>query len=448
MLNPQQENFYNTVVSDVDGTRFFLTGSAGTGKTFTISQIAKFFVGFERKVRVLSPTHRAKKVLMDNFDSALLISPFLSFSTVHKALGAYGIANEFYETSFTTGSSLKEADWDLLIVDEVSMISQKMIENILGFTGTIIFTGDYNQLNPVKSGTNELRELEGLITVELTQQMRNTTDIETIANKAKNDVLPYYPNSEITTRDELIERFLKDDLENSVYLCFTNDLANDVSELVRQELYGVDAPDFVPGERILVRNQLVTLTEVIKIDSLAYRVHTDEGKSYTVLAPKEFRKLKKELEEIKKEVSELRKNGFYEQATELIEIHFSVMADLTEVNYPYATTIHKAQGSTFENVYVDTWDIAYKASNKKRLTFVAYSRARSNLYTIDVPKDRKKAIDMIINEVKAQTGKHIVKKRDRVNWSASKLVVHIRKSIKDDSYEFSPTVNNLLEYLN
>lgn len=55
------------------------------------------------------------------------------------------------------------------------------------------------------------------------------------------------------------------------------------------------------------------------------------------------------------------------------------------IDFPHAMTVHKSQGSTFEDVYVDMSDLAV-CSNKNmnlylRLTYVALSRAEDMVYT-------------------------------------------------------------------
>jgi len=56
----------------------------------------------------------------------------------------------------------------------------------------------------------------------------------------------------------------------------------------------------------------------------------------------------------------------------------------TLVQRPYATTVHKSQGSTIENVYLNTLSFA-QAPNRRALLYVGISRASKSLHTVRVP---------------------------------------------------------------
>lgn len=58
------------------------------------------------------------------------------------------------------------------------------------------------------------------------------------------------------------------------------------------------------------------------------------------------------------------------------------------VQYPWAVTTHKSQGSTIENVYLNTFSFA-QAPNRRALLYVGISRASKSLHTVRVPASRK-----------------------------------------------------------
>jgi hypothetical protein len=58
----------------------------------------------------------------------------------------------------------------------------------------------------------------------------------------------------------------------------------------------------------------------------------------------------------------------------------------TIVQNPYAVTTHKSQGSTIENVYLDTLSFC-RAPNRRALLYVGISRASRNLHVVRVPKN-------------------------------------------------------------
>ena len=55
-----------------------------------------------------------------------------------------------------------------------------------------------------------------------------------------------------------------------------------------------------------------------------------------------------------------------------------------DIDFAYAITVHKCQGSTYENVYIDEGDLDSNdcASERNRLKYVALSRPRKAAYIL------------------------------------------------------------------
>lgn len=458
-LNSKQQEFFDRVIQDQDQAKFVLLGSAGTGKTFTISTIANYFIENKKDVVCLAPTHCAKHVLASNFSPEAKASGHISFMTIDKALKKRPITNDFRETYFIGQQDLSDLQADLLIVDEMSMISLQKVQAIKAFKGTIIFTGDFNQLPPVMAKANDLSSDDEVETFVLTEQMRNSSAIEVIANRARDLPIPYYPASDIKSADELLDKFLQDDLENSIYLCFTNARANYVSAEARKRIYGTNVLPFVSGEKLLSRFNSATINrnetfiiksaELIDEQNQDWRLELETGEFILTKPPEAMAKFKEFLEDQKQKAIYWREKGELDEYANIIDEVFSELDKYKEVLYPYARTIHKSQGSTFKNVYVEASEIDEKGSNKKKLLFVAYSRASENLYTIKVSANRKQIIDMIINSVKSRYGAAIPKRRDRASWSKEKILGHINWHIEDSnqSLDFSQTELDLATLL-
>ena len=146
-----------------------ITGGPGTGKTHVAKEIAKA-LGANARVVLTAPTGKA---------AARLRSVDPSAATLHSLLSIRS------EKDFAKGSGYLKAD--LLIVDESSMIDAKLFAYLLASiqSGTrIVFLGDGNQLPPVESG-NLFADLVGLVpTAYLTQSMR--TDRKEVLSLAQN----------------------------------------------------------------------------------------------------------------------------------------------------------------------------------------------------------------------------------------------------------------------
>jgi len=149
-LSPEQEQ---ALVVFNEGRNMFLTGPGGTGKTALIKKMVELCKTQGKKVQVCALTGCA----------AVLLN--CQAKTVHSWAGI-GLANgpgDLIVKRVVT-NKYKAANWkkiDVLIVDEVSMMSQKIFEilneigqkarkNTRPFGGLqVIFSGDFYQLPPV-----------------------------------------------------------------------------------------------------------------------------------------------------------------------------------------------------------------------------------------------------------------------------------------------------------
>jgi len=130
------------------GGKALLLGGAGTGKTTLIRKVAKAYRG----VTLLAPTGKAAKRLEEVTG--------LKTKTVH---------------AFLLEREVREEPVGLLVVDEFSMVSSWLLWALLGATGyatPLLFVGDPFQLPPVDPG-HPIAELESFVPkVELTKSHR------------------------------------------------------------------------------------------------------------------------------------------------------------------------------------------------------------------------------------------------------------------------------------
>ena len=128
----------------------FLTGGAGVGKSYTTTEIIHLYQ---------SQTDEQVVALGSTGVSAVNIGGF----TIHSFF-AFGISNNFEEldqndkrsrSRLTELKKILKAT-DLIIIDEISMVSSNMMEMIsyrlssMGYLGKLLFVGDFFQLPPVQ----------------------------------------------------------------------------------------------------------------------------------------------------------------------------------------------------------------------------------------------------------------------------------------------------------
>jgi len=180
------------VLKHLKNNNVFLTGGAGVGKSYTTTEIIRLYKSqSDEQVIALGSTGI----------SAVNIGGF----TIHSFF-VFGISSNFEELdqndkrSRSRLSELKKIlkATDLIIIDEISMVSSNMMEMIsyrlssLGYLGKLLFVGDFFQLPPVQkfrqNGNNlfedKLYAFESdawrsfaPVVIELTQ-MKRTSDAE------------------------------------------------------------------------------------------------------------------------------------------------------------------------------------------------------------------------------------------------------------------------------
>ncbi len=132
----------------------FLTGGAGVGKTTITRQVIQSFSDDAKKVAKLASTGMAA-TLIDG-------------QTLHSFLDL-GIANNIEDLEKNSKFSIKKkikkliSQMDLIVIDEISMVSDSLFEMIelrlkqAEFKGTLLVVGDFLQLPPVVRGNAEVK---------------------------------------------------------------------------------------------------------------------------------------------------------------------------------------------------------------------------------------------------------------------------------------------------
>ncbi|MEM1280042.1 MAG: AAA family ATPase [Cyanobacteria bacterium P01_H01_bin.152] len=395
---------------------YLLTGYAGTGKT-TLLQV---FInglreqGDDRKIVLSAFSNKATKVLAKMAVDWQLNVDAMTCCTL---LGLRPVINEDtgnqeFQLDRKQGSQVDR--FSLVIVDECSMVNEELwrllvsaVSNLYGST-QILFVGDPAQLPPVNESESAcFREI--LNKSELTEVVRYGGAIGVIAEDIRRhlerDRCPQFCSDVNRERTEgcfvlprsVWEQLMLKAFTSAAYqvnpdqvraLAYTNRRVTQLNHKIRRAIYGPTAFRFVPGERLIALNPCIEEESIILSTSAecevieARRTRDGEWPIWLLSVETEeghFRELRVLHEsgssELKLKLDELARNKNWMAFWDLRQYFH-------DVDYAYSLTIHKSQGSTFQDVFVDVPSMLANRNviERNQLCYVAFTRAAKRLF--------------------------------------------------------------------
>lgn len=269
---------------------YLLEGYAGTGKTYLIAKIVRFLLenNFIKSIALSAPTNKAVNILSDKFNDGLKIdnnSINVDFLTIHKLLKYNIDYNIDGKIMFIKKKGSIFNLYDVIIVDECSMLDRKITSDIIKETINtsikIIFVGDPAQLPPVKEIKSQIFNLgikknimmdvvrtENESIVGICNNVRkwlfneiSNPNLKKFSNKGvflyknksnNNNFFSYIKNS------KWFKSFLKDILKknsNTIILAWTNKRVEMYNNEIRKILFNKNKlKRFEIGDRLLLNN--------------------------------------------------------------------------------------------------------------------------------------------------------------------------------------------------
>ena len=382
----QIEAIKNSVLNNFS----ILTGGPGTGKTTIILAVIKIFQKIknyslvelqdENKniLTLCAPTGKAAKRMSES-------TGFFA-STIHKAIG-WTTEDENME-EFVSDKKIKS---ELVIVDEASMIDIFLMNNLLKIIDSnskIILVGDNDQLPSIAPGNvlNDLINSNEISTVKLNKIFRQSehSSIINISHSIKNnipfDVLETFDDKEFllaskndllkvitTTYSSLLEISDKEKIQilAPIYkgICGINEINKAIQDLFNKNELIIEYGELIykAEDRVM---QLVNRPE----DNI---FNGDIGYIYDIY----------------------KENGKYKI---IIDYDNNLVTyekqELNQITLSYACSIHKAQGSEFDNIIIPFID-NYNFMLNKNLTYTAVTRAKKKLILCGNPNVFYKSIE-------------------------------------------------------
>lgn len=298
---------------------------------------------------------------------------------------------------------LQSLPYRLIVIDEISMVSDALMDDVLSFNIPIITIGDPAQLPPVNGYCGFLENPDVLLS-EIHRQGKENPIIELsmkIRNNNHNLKTNKYSNVLITDKDVSDKMFLKSD----IVISGQHKIRKSINKIYREMLYGKEVSEnntILENEKVICRmnnknillnydnmdiqisngmiGNIINLSDINNKKNIKKKLVYDEfGK---LLETKDIFKINfkpdfisndniKMYEKIKCCLNTLKYDEHQFVNTEPKE-------KINYFNYGYCITCHSAQGSEWDYVIVYD-DFRWKADLHKKWLYTAVTRAKNKL---------------------------------------------------------------------
>lgn len=371
-------------------------GYAGTGKTHLIAAL-RHHLPKGTSVAFCTFTGKAASVLQEKLDKVDAMKFCDSISTIHRLI---------YKPIFDWDPELKqkilvgfdrkdEIEQDIIIIDEASMVSEEIWNDLYSFGVPIIAVGDHGQLPPVNTTKEENpfnlmakphrrletihRQAEGSAIIQMSIMARKYGFIK------EGDYSPGYVSKVSWKR---VKQYFQSRIDfsnnDTITLCGRNKRRVMINDAIRKRL-GFTMNEPGPSERLICLNnnrstgvmngQLGTLILFFHENPRIFRLtlQMDSGDYYTTLVPKysfgqvQYSDVKsKFFQGGKTETNTLRRKG------EIIDLF----------DYGYAISVHKAQGTEWDKVILFEDRFYRDDAEWAKWLYTGVTRAKNKLLVI------------------------------------------------------------------
>lgn len=377
MFTESQERAYNELLKFVDNNEkeIIVTGSPGYGKSYLIEEFSR-----TNDVVMTATTNKAAGVI--------------NGITIHSLLGLK-LSDDYEDGSSKIDYSKARTVRNLIIViDECSMINSELYKALFDYTVNckFIYVGDYYQLPPVNDNFSIFKR--NIKMLELIEPCRtNKEDILNLCSQLKqairnNTRFKDYKTSEniiFLNHNDYLKRLETFEPTNDKILSHTNDQVLSLNREVRR-VFGkselISSGDYIVCKSVVGTYEPTKIEQIKQVKDVlntnydgTTRITTFDGGRYDVYLDQIS--YKKTLKDLSTKCLKSTYTGYKKWKP-----YFDFKNSVLDIRDIYAGTVYSAQGSTYNNVFIDIQDI-YKysdSSNLMRLMYVAVSRAKEKVY--------------------------------------------------------------------
>lgn len=400
-LTNDQENASNEFLDFlIDDTQkyFIIHGSAGSGKSFLIKYLLQTYEAKYKAYNLLlqrdsrrqftvhltATTNKAATVLEDFLDGQEVV-------TLHSLLGLRVVNNlSSGKTTIKRNNASKDLSNCIIFIDEGSFIDEATYSELDNATHKckIVVIGDQYQLAPVGQ-TKSIMESIDCKKVVLTEVIRNSGDIAKAGQQFKETVktgifkpIEFNDSDLIQVDGATFKQLIEDAYTSpnwhpnaSKVVGWTNAKVQAYNAHIRE--INALADRFQKGETVVTNNTILNRNIRCPVDSQVVitdileeaTIHGIQG-NFVEVANKHTAFLPHDFHEVKALLKKLAKDKDWPS-------YFNIKDTWLDLRSVYASSVHKAQGSTYETVFIDLNDIGsnWIPSDVARLLYVAISRA-------------------------------------------------------------------------
>ncbi len=319
-LTEDQIKVYDELINFVKSPKeneIILIGYAGTGKTTLVTKFINNIVKDKlcKKITIAAPTHKAvniaKSKLFDNIEDYEQLSKNINIMTVHRLLNYQSYIDSSSGEKYFAKSKV-DPNWsiyDLIVVDECSMLSNQIITDISDQIANpantkikVIYVGDPAQLPPVNQSDSKIfaknikkLSLEKIIRTKNKKIMNLSNDHRKWIFSKKNEDIPnvfkyqsekvklYSIQGKQTT--EWLNNFVSvinndnniESYDNNIILTWTNKKCNTYNQYVRQKIFNKKELEHFEIGEILIFNDFYRYEDKkeIEIDEIKDKKDAD-----------------------------------------------------------------------------------------------------------------------------------------------------------------------------
>lgn len=428
VLTEKQTAAVNAIRQFIDSDELFfcLKGFAGTGKTTVINHVIASCN--DVKMIVTAPTNKAVNVIRQmqhkaglHFDT-MTIHQYLGVKQVLKYDKEGHVMTQEFEAVYGTRPDTTNK---VVIVDEASMIDKRLMKMIVQqaeFSDTkFIFIGDEAQLPPIGEERSEsFDQGESVMLDEVVRTANDNPIIQYLTIIRSNLNKSSMPFSRTNNANELggvffykeKVQFLRaiskaflgaaknDGLRSIKCLAWSNNRVKNINNYVRTVLYPDAEEELVIGEFMIANSPIkipfddgisvkqitaVQNSEEFIVKGFTKKLFDNKYEGYNITAQmlsdgrtEYFNMLSSEgLKVHKKYLKALKETAIDEKSSERWKKYYAEKERYADVQYGYAMTVHKSQGSTYSEVFIHEIDIELnkRIIERNQCRYVAYSRA-------------------------------------------------------------------------